>query len=142
MNSYKIEKIKTLKELYSSYEVYKFIYPEMTQDEFEANVKWMFQNGIHFICVKQNKKIIASCCYWEGIRLHSGKFLQIDSLIVHPKKQKSGIGKQIIKYLEDLAEKQGAKYYVLDVYTENHPAIKLYAKDDFKLRGYHIMKAL
>ena len=142
MNSIKVTNITKLEDLYKAYPLYSLMYADITEDKLKYNLKSMFEHNIKFICAKHNKEIIAICAYWLGIRLHSGKFLQIDSLIVKPEYRTQKIGQKLITYLENIARKEKAKYYVLDAYSENSKALKLYVQNGFKIKGFHLMKLL
>lgn len=142
MNSIEIKNITKLDNLFETYPLYKNMYPDENEQIFKNNLKWMFEHNIEFICAMDNQNIIAVCAYWLGVRLHSGKYLQIDSLIVQPEYRAQKIGQKLINFIENTARKEKAKYYVLDTYSENNKALKLYSKNNFAIKGFHLMKLL
>ena len=121
----------------------KKMYPEYKKEVLKSHIKEMLDNDVKFIIGYNDKKeVIAVCVYWVAVRLHSGRFLQIDSLFVEPKYRNKKYAAEIVDYLEKLSKKENCQHYVLDVFTENFKALKLYAKNDFKIRGYHLMKKI
>ncbi|MFZ8864391.1 MAG: GNAT family N-acetyltransferase [Rickettsiales bacterium] len=142
MNSIEIKNITSLKQLYQNCSLYQELYHDITLQELKQNLSWMFNNKIKFVIAKAKEEPIAICAYWLGIRLNSGKFLQIDSLIVNPKYRGKKIAVDLLNYVENIAREEKVKFYILDSYTDNHKALKLYIKHDFKIKGFHLMKLL
>jgi GNAT superfamily N-acetyltransferase len=70
---------------------------------------------------------------WEDSR---GKPLIIHRLAVHPNHQGKGIGKKLLQFAEDYAQKNGFSSIRLDVYTKNPGAISIYKHAGFVEKGF------
>lgn len=79
---------------------------------------------------------------WIGTRIWSGRYLEIDNLVVHPEHRSSGVGSLLIEHLTELARRKECRMVVLDSYTSNHPSHRLYHRLGFEIWGYHFVKPL
>ena len=91
---------------------------------------------------KDNEKLnlVGVCGFWLARMFYCGKYLQLSNLIVEESLRGSGVGKKIIKYLENFAKQNNCQKIVLDSYTENKKSHSLYYSEGFYIRGFHFMK--
>lgn len=65
-------------------------------------------------------------------KIKTGKVMVIHRLAVHPRRQREGIGRQLMDFAESYARQNGYVVIRLDAYTGNPRALNLYER-----RGYH-----
>jgi ribosomal-protein-alanine N-acetyltransferase len=65
----------------------------------------------------------------------------ISNISVHPDYKRQGVGAFILKNAHKVAEKNYASRILLDVSSENNPALSLYKKHGFTQRGWGLIKA-
>jgi len=70
------------------------------------------------------------------------KCAEIEHVLVNPKYQGTGIGKELMKFAEKQAKKQGIKSLKLHVRCKNKRAFALYKKCGFNEHAYIMMKRL
>ena len=79
---------------------------------------------------------------WIATKIWCGRYLEIDNLVVDPGRRSAGIGGQLIRHLESLAQDRDCKVLVLDSYTANHPSHRLYHRLGFEIWGFHFIKPI
>lgn len=79
----------------------------------------------------QNEEIV---CYGKLSIFDSGTGY-LEGIIVRSDLQHKGIGKQLMIYLESLAEKENCPYVKLEVFKENTKSIEFYEHIGYKKRG-------
>jgi len=79
----------------------------------------------------QNKVIV---CYGKVSVFESGVGY-IEGIVVRSDLQGKSIGKQLMTYLESLAEKENCPYVKLEVFKENTKSIEFYEHIGYKKRG-------
>ncbi|KAK9235063.1 acyl-CoA N-acyltransferase [Lipomyces kononenkoae] len=63
--------------------------------------------------------------------------VELQRIYVHPTYHGNGVGKILIKKLEDMAREQGFKHIWLGVWEENYKAQKVYEKQGYRVVGDH-----
>jgi ribosomal protein S18 acetylase RimI-like enzyme len=86
--------------------------------------------GAIVLDTNQSKKYKA--LNWEDVK---GTPLVIHRLAVHPEHQGKGYGKNLLKFAEDYAQRNGYTSIRFDVYSENQAAIKMYERAGYQARG-------
>lgn len=79
---------------------------------------------------------------WTGTKIYSGKYMEMDNVVVSAAHRSRGIGKLLCDYLLDLARREGCRAAMLDAYLENAKAHAFYEREGFVRRGYHFIKKL
>lgn len=59
----------------------------------------------------------------------------ITNIAVHPSYRKKGIANRLLSALINFAQVENCLFITLEVRTQNHPAISLYKKHNFKISG-------
>ncbi len=77
---------------------------------------------------------------WVATKIWCGRYLEIDNLVVAPEHRGSGVGSELIRYLEELAVREECNLVVLDSYTANQPSHRLYHRLGFEIWGFHFVK--
>lgn len=138
-----IKDLETKNAMLETHSLVQQIYQKLDYKTFGLALDEMIaRNDYKMVAAIYNKKIIAVSGFWISRMLYCGRYLQISNLIVDENNRNSGIGKKILRYLENKARALECEKVVLDSYTENKKSHSLYYYEDFYIRGFHFMKDL
>lgn len=101
-------------------------------------IKDMCDERYTLLRAEQDGKIIAAVGYRLGRRLYSGRYLHIDNLVVDKNTRGSGVAKQLLTHLKQVAKAQGCETVLADSYITNSVAQSLFLKEGFYIRGFHL----
>jgi GNAT superfamily N-acetyltransferase len=138
----KTQELTTISEMLSQIEMIQHLYPTMTIEKYESYLKGMIPHNYKQLAVFENDVCVALTGFWTGIKLWSGKYIELDNFIVHPNHRKKGLGKIMTDYINAKAEKMGYTMIVLDAFTGNHKANRFYYNQGYEPRGFHFLKIL
>ncbi len=79
---------------------------------------------------------------WVATKIYSGKYLEMDNVVVDKDYRSHGIGTLLTNYITQLALDEGCKTMMLDAYLENEKAHTFYERAGFIRRGYHFVKTI
>jgi ribosomal protein S18 acetylase RimI-like enzyme len=123
-------------------DIVKQLYPDFTVEKYGTLLDEMLKANYQQVIVTKNNKTIALTGVWIGTKLWSGKYIEIDSFVVHEDFRGQKIGDILIKEVHKIAEKEGANQIVLDAFTTNFTAGKFYINHGFQPKGFHFVKIL
>ena len=92
--------------------------------------------------VFSDEKLVGLSGYWVGTKLWSGKYLELDHVVVHPNYRSKKIGERMTEFLRNIAKKENCKMLALDVYTTNYEGVRFYMNKGLKPRGFHMTQYL
>ncbi|WP_395056142.1 GNAT family N-acetyltransferase [Flavobacterium sp.] len=136
------KELTTIQEMLSQFKVMQFLYPKLTIEKYESYLQEMITRNYTQIAVFDNEKCIGITGCWFGIKLWSGKYLEIDNFIVHPDYRSKGIGKMLTDYVNQKALDLSCTNIVLDAYTHNFKAHRFFYNQGFGPKGFHFVKIL
>ena len=136
-----VEVVSSRNEFEESFELLKHLYPKLTKKEFDESLNEMTGNYTQ-IWVKEEGKLIGLAGLWINSKLFSGKYIEMDNVVVHPDHRSKGIGRLLCSETERIGKQQNCKLVVLDAYVENFEAHKFYYREGYIARGYHFLKKL
>ena len=123
-------------------DIVKQLYPDFTVEKYGTLLDEMLKANYQQVIVTKNNNTIALTGVWIGTKLWSGKYIEIDSFVVHEDFRGQKIGDILIKEVHKIAEKEGANQIVLDAFTTNFTAVKFYINHGFQPKGFHFVKIL
>jgi GNAT superfamily N-acetyltransferase len=136
-----IKDLDKKEEMLSAYPLVNLMYEKMTKDEFSAALDEMIKlSGYRMVAAFSGDKMVGVSGYWIASMLYCGLYLQASNVVVAKELRSQGIGRKILKFLENKAREMKCKKIVLDSYTENKKSHPLYFRDNFYIRGFHFMK--
>lgn len=138
----KIIELKEFDHMIKTFGLIKQLNPQLKKEKFYQMLNEMISNGYKMIAAYNNKKCVGVSGYWISTKIYSGKFLEIDNLIVDNKFRSIGIGKKLCKYMKKIAVNQKCETIMLDAYAENSNAHRFYYREGFFVRGFHFIKKL
>ena len=80
--------------------------------------------------------------FWIGTKLWSGKYLELDNVVVHQDFRSQKIGSIMTNYLNQKAIAENCNMIVLDAFTTNFGAHKFYMNHGYVPKGFHFVKFL
>jgi len=126
----------------AQFEMTKHLYPNFTLEKYESYLKEMIPHNYTQIAVFENEECLGLTGLWYGIKLWSGKYMEIDNFIVHPDHRSKGVGKLLTDFVNQKATDLDCTMIVLDAYTANFTAHKFYYNQGYNPRGFHFIKML
>ena len=139
---YNIQIVTAKKEMLQQLEIIQQLYPDFTMEKYGTLLDEMLKGNYHQIIVTKNKQTIALTGVWVGTKLWSGKYIEIDSFVVHEDFRGQKIGDILIAEVHKIANKENANQIVLDAFTTNFSAGKFYINHGFQPKGFHFVKIL
>jgi len=137
----KITEFKTKEEMMLAYPLICQLHGGLDKKSYEEIVDELMQERNYVtIGIYDKKTLIAVASYWLVTRFYCGKSIHIGNMVVDENYRNKGIGKKLIKYIEEKGKEFGCKKYILDSYFHNTKSHKLYFNEGFYIRGFHFMK--
>jgi GNAT superfamily N-acetyltransferase len=142
MSTYRVRHLETMEEMLSHHALLQSFYPNMQPADYAEKLAAMLPNGYKQIGVFLGEKCVGIAGYWIMTRLYCGKYIDIDNVVVHPEFRSAGVGKVIMRWLEEFGKMANCRHAILDAYVENQKAHRFYFREGYFIRGYHFMKPL
>ncbi|CAM3965840.1 MULTISPECIES: GNAT family N-acetyltransferase [Flavobacterium] len=137
-----VKEIATITEMLEQIEIIQQMYPDYTLEKYEALLNEMLPLQYKQVLVLENEVCIGLAGFWIATKLWSGKYLELDNVIVHTEHRSKGIGELIAEYLNKKAIEANCNVVVLDAYTSNYRAQKFFFNQGFVPQGFHFVKHL
>ncbi len=137
-----LTQLTTITEMISQFEIIHQLYPQITIEKYKSYLEEMIPHNYKQIAVFEHGICVGLTGFWKGIKLWSGKYIEIDNFIVHSDYRKKGIGKRMTDYIAHLAKETECTMIVLDAYTGNFKAHRFYYNQGFSPKGFHFVKIL
>ena len=96
--------LTTIDEMLSHLKIIQQLYPEITFEKYQSFLVEMIPHNYQQLAVFEHDNCIGLTGFWTGIKLWSGKYIEIDNFIVHENHRRKGIGKIMTDYIANLAE--------------------------------------
>lgn len=137
-----IKEMKTLEGMLEQFPLLLQLNPKLKKERVEEYWKEMLPRGYHFIGAFDAEKCVGVSGFWINIKLYSGKYIEVDNFVVDEKYRSSGIGKQMIDWIEEEGRKNNCRIAMLDCYLEDRKAHKFYFRQGYMIGGFHFLKKL
>lgn len=130
------------KEMLEQLEIVQQLYPDFTIEKYGMLLDEMLVSNYSQIIIIKNNQTIALTGVWVGTKLWSGRYIEIDSFVVHENFRGQKIGDLLIQKVHEIAKEVKASQIVLDAFTTNFTAGKFYINHGFVPKGFHYVKFL
>ncbi len=114
----------------------------MKIEQYESHLNQMIAHNYAQLAVFEGNTCLGLTGFWTGIKLWSGKYIEIDNFIVHPDYREKGVGKAMTDYLDQKARSLNCTMIVLDAFTGNFKAHRFYYNQGYSPKGFHFVKIL
>ena len=138
----KIIELTTIEEMCAQIKIIRYLYPAISEDKYKTYLEQMLPHNYSQVAVFDGEVCLGLTGLWYGVKLWSGKYLEIDNFIVHPKHRSKGIGKMLTDFVNQKATELDCTMIVLDAYTQNFTAHRFYYNQGYAPRGFHFTKIL
>jgi ribosomal protein S18 acetylase RimI-like enzyme len=132
----------TKAEMLEQLSIIQQLYPDYTLEKYGNLLAAMLPNNYKQIIVVENGITVGLAGFWIGTKLWSGKYLEMDNVVVHEDFRSNGIGSIMTNYLNQKAIDEDCKMIVLDAFSTNFGAHKFYMNHGFVPKGFHFIKFL
>lgn len=129
-------------EMLEHLDIIQQLYPDFTIEKYGTLLDAMLKTNYQQIIVIKNSQTIALTGVWVATKLWSGKYVEIDSFVVHKDFRGQKIGDILIDEVHKIAKEVYANQIVLDAFTTNFAAGKFYINHGFNPKGFHFVKIL
>jgi GNAT superfamily N-acetyltransferase len=129
-------------EMLAHLDIVKQLYPDFTVEKYGILLDEMLKANYQQVIVTKNNQTIALTGVWIATKLWSGKYVEIDSFVVHEDFRGQKIGDILIEEVHKIAKDVNANQIVLDAFTTNFSAGKFYINHGFQPKGFHFVKIL
>lgn len=134
---------KTKAELEKCFPVVKELRPQLSFEEYleiynEAHSK----DSYEIVAIESEGKILAVMGYRVLSDFVRGKHIYVDDLVSSEAVRSKGLGAQLLKYAESVAESMGCKSLRLCTGIENERGVQFYEKNGWTKRAYVYTKKL
>lgn len=141
-NNFTFRELLSLDEMLEHISVVQQLQSSLTSEEYKQMLPEMIPNGYAQVGVFDGEKCIGISGYWIGTKLYSGKYLEMDNVVIDSEYRSKGIGKMLCDWCIEKAQQNNCKKVMLDAYLENEAAHRFYLREGFIKRGYHFIKTL
>jgi len=123
-------------------EIIRHLYPNISEEKYKTYLEAMIPHNYTQVAIFEDQECIGLTGLWYGIKLWSGKYMEIDNFIVHPEHRSKGIGKLLTDFVHQKATDSDCTMIVLDAFTGNFTAHRFYYNQGYNPRGFHFIKTL
>lgn len=134
--------LTTIDEMMEQFSLIQQLYPDYSTEKYHDLLSAMLPNNYKQLIVVANGITIGLAGFWIGTKLWSGKYLELDNVVVHEDFRSKGIGSIMTDYLNQKAMDEQCNMIVLDAFSTNFGAHKFYMNHGFVPKGFHFIKFL
>jgi GNAT superfamily N-acetyltransferase len=114
----------------------------VTEAEYAFALDDMIAHGYRMLIVWEGANAIGLSGFWVSTKIYSGKYMEMDNVVIAESARNQGIGQLMSEYLEKIAREEGCQMMALDAYLENVAAHRFYERQGFVAKGFHFLKKL
>lgn len=116
--------------------------PAVTESYLNEVLDDMIDHGYFMVTIMDGEFCAGLSGVWICTKIYSGKYLEMDNVVIHENYRSKGLGNLLTSYITDMAIEAGCRTMMLDAYLENSKAHAFYERAGFVRRGYHFIKKL
>ena len=133
----------TQEEMLENLEIIQVLHPNLTYEKYKELLEKMIpHNYAQLIAVNEEGEKMGITGFWIGHKIWSGKYLELDNVVVREDYRSRGVGELMTQYLIKKAQELACDMLGLDVYTYNFKGVKFYMNQGFDPTGFHMIKKL
>ncbi|MFN0215079.1 MAG: GNAT family N-acetyltransferase [Saprospiraceae bacterium] len=129
-------------EMLPHYPLIRQLSPSVMEDRYAFLLDDMLEHGYRMVAVFEGEQCVGVSGVWVATKIYSGRYLEMDNVVVAETHRSQGIGKMLTDFVEKLAREEGCEMIMLDAYLENEKAHAFYEREGFTKRGYHFLKRI
>jgi len=114
--------------------------PKIPVEELARRLEVMIPKGYRCIAAYMGERMVGVAGYWLICRFYSGEYMDVDNVVVDESLRSGGIGRQMMDWLHDHAQKLGCKAVMLDSYVTYAAAHRFYFRQGYEILGFHFKR--
>lgn len=132
----------SLEEMISLFPLLRELNPNLAKNRYVALLKEMYANNYRMACAFIGNKCIGLSGFWINTKIYSGKYVELDNVVILKKYRSTGIGKLLCDWIVAKGKEEGCETALLDAYVENEKAHRFYFREGYMIRGFHFIKRI
>ena len=137
-----LRELSTKEEMLACIDMMRHLYPTFTIEKYDTYLTEMIPHNYKQLAVFEGEVCLGITGFWQGYKLWSGKYIEIDNFVVHPDHRAKGIGKMMTDYIDAKAKATNCTMIVLDAFTGNFNAHRFYYNQGYVPKGFHFLKII
>ncbi len=129
-------------EMLPHYLLIRQLSPGVTEERYTHLLDDMLAHGYRMVAIFDGADCVGISGIWVATKIYSGRYLEMDNVVVADTHRSKGIGQLLTDFVEKLALAEGCETMMLDAYLENEKAHAFYERAGFTKRGYHFLKRI
>lgn len=138
-----VKVVKSDADILRCFAVMGVLRPHLVEADFVVRVRRMEKDsGFTLIYVEDAGGIVAASGFRITDFLYSGKTLYVDDLIALESHRGKGHAEALMRWMEDVARREGCQTFSLDSGTQRHGAHRFYHRLKMAISAFHFEKKL
>lgn len=139
---FSLKELSSVEEMLETFDLLKILYPDFTVPRYRELLEEIIPHNYKQLVALYNGEIVGVSGFWIATKIWSGKYLEMDNVIISRDYRSQGIGDQFVKFLKQRAIEEKCNMMACDVYTDNFKAHKFYMNQGFIPRGFHFINVM
>jgi len=137
-----IIELRSKEQMLAQLQLINQLHPALTHAKYADMLDTMLTNGYRQVGIFENEKCIGISGFWINVKIYSGKYVELDNVIVDQNHRSKKIGKLLCDWIHNEAKQKGCLMAMLDAYVENTSAHRFYKREGYSITGFHFLKNL
>lgn len=135
-----IKELTAIEDMQRTYDLLTVLYPNnFSKEKYNELLQEMIRSNYRQIIAIDRERIVAVAGLTIATKIWSGRYMDMDHVIVDRDYRGMGIGKQLLAYTKRLCKQENCQILSCDVYSENFDAQRFYMNEQFVPRGFHFI---
>jgi GNAT superfamily N-acetyltransferase len=127
-------------EIEACYSVMKELRPDIAEEKFVQKVRELQKFGYQLVYLEVSGKPVAVAGFRISESLAWKRYLYVDDLVTLTNERSKGYGSMLLKWLTELASREGCEQFHLDSGVQRKDAHRFYEREGMELPSYHFAK--
>lgn len=131
---YVIQLLEQKEQMLPLFPLIRQLTPNVSEERYAHMLDDMLAHGYRMLAVYEGAECVGLSGIWVATKIYSGRYLEMDNVVVAASHRSKGIGKLLCQEAEQLAEAEACETIMLDAYLENEKAHMLYERGGCQAR--------
>ncbi|MCE9595399.1 MAG: GNAT family N-acetyltransferase [Planctomycetes bacterium] len=102
----------------------------------------VFADGARMCIATRGDRVVGVAVHRIYVNTFDGRHMYVDDLVTDERERSSGVGRELLDHLQQLAKRSGCAWFTLDSGTQRHQAHKFYLREGMSIVAFHFRKPL
>ncbi|MGK5728574.1 GNAT family N-acetyltransferase [Streptomyces sp. URMC 124] len=117
--------------------------PHLTEETFREVYEEGHGQGLRFSAAYTDEGLCVGAAGWRVVvNTSTLRSLYVDNLVTAATARSTGVGRELLTHLQELARAAGCHHFVLDSATHRTDAHRFYLRERMAIAAFHFMKPL